>query len=102
MNQAIKSFIEPFPHKIAEISELLFSLSQEEQAIEANRRNKNVRQQYERRAESLRRQLLAQADYSLMYNYMEATGIADKNAFRTTWQQNLSPVENINTIKYNT
>jgi len=100
MNQTIKSFIEPFPHKIAEISELLSSLSQEEQAIKANRRNRDVRQQHERQAENLRRKLLAQADYSLLYNYMEATGVADKNAFRTTWQQNLQPVENIDWLEF--
>jgi CRISPR-associated protein Cmr2 len=100
VNQTIKSFIEPFPHKIAEIGDLLSSVSQEEQAIEANRRNRGVRQQHERQAENLRRQLLAQADYSLVYNYMEATGIAGKNAFRTTWQQNLSPVENTDWLEF--
>lgn len=94
MNQIIKSFIEPFPHKIAEIDELLSRLSQEEQAIEANQKNKEVRQQHEGQAKKLRNQLLDQADCSLVYNYMEATKIADKNAFRTTWQQNLPPVKN--------
>lgn len=87
MNQTIKSFIEPFPHKIAEIGDLLSSLSQKEQ-------------QHEHQAENLRQKLLAQADCSLVYNYMEATGIADKNAFRATWQQNLSPVENTDWLEF--
>lgn len=94
MSQTNQPIIEPFPHKIAEIGELLSNLGQEEQAIEANRRNKDVRQQHERQAESLRQDLLKQADASLVYNYLEATGIADKNAFRTTWQKNLPPVPN--------
>lgn len=94
MNQANKQIIEPFPHKIAEISQLLSDLSQQEQSIESNRRNREARQQHERQAENLRQQLLAQADYSLVYNYMEATSIADKNAFRTTWQQNFPSDEN--------
>jgi CRISPR-associated protein Cmr2 len=94
MNQANKLIIEPFPQKIAEISELLSRLSQEEQYIEANRRNRNVRRQHKRQAENLRQQLLAQADYSLVYNYLEATSLADKDAFRTTWQNNLPPIEN--------
>lgn len=94
MNQPDKSIIEPFPRQIAEISELLSNLRQQEQAIEANRQNRAVRQQHERQAESLRRQLLEQADSSLVYNYLEATGIANKNIFRTKWQQNLPPVPN--------
>lgn len=94
MNQPDKSIIEPFPRQIAEISELLSNLQQQEQAIKANRQNKGVRQQHERQTESLRRQLLEQADSSLVYNYLEATGIADKNVFRTKWQQNLPAVPN--------
>ena len=31
---------------------------------------------------------------------MEATGIADKNAFRTTWQQNLPSVENTDWLEF--
>ncbi|ACD90010.1 protein of unknown function DUF324 [Chlorobium limicola DSM 245] len=85
MNQTFKSFVEPFPHTISEISELLSNLSQAEQAIKVNKRNKEVRQQYENQAKDLHRQLLTHKDCSLIYNYMEATGIADKDTFRSTW-----------------
>ncbi|NTV46400.1 MAG: hypothetical protein HGB11_07755 [Chlorobiales bacterium] len=85
MNQTFKSFTEPFPQKISEINGLVFSLSQAEQEIEANKKNKEVRQQYECKAKDLRQQLLAHKDCSLVYNYMEATGIADKDAFRSAW-----------------
>lgn len=85
MNRTLKSFIEPFPHKISEITELLSNLSQAEQAIEVNKKNKEVRKQYESEAKELLRQLLAHKDFSLIYNYMEATGIADKDAFRGAW-----------------
>jgi CRISPR-associated protein Cmr2 len=94
MNQHDKSIIEPFPRQIAEISTLLSNLQQQEQAIEASRRNRDARQQHESQAESLRRQLLTKADFSLIYHYLEATSIADKNAFRTAWQQNLPYVSN--------
>lgn len=88
MNQSTKSIIETFPRQIAEISELLSQLQQQEQA---SRQNRDQRQQYERQAENLRRQLLEQADFSLVYNYLEATNIAYKNLLRATWQKNLPP-----------
>jgi len=84
--------MEPFPRKIAEVSELLSRLCQAEKDIETNRRDTVLRKQYEQQALVLRHQLLKQANYSLVYNYMEATKIADKNAFRAVWQQNLPPV----------
>lgn len=93
MNQTFKSFIEPFPHKISEINELLSSLSQAEQAIEINKNNKKVRRQYEDQTKYLHRKLLAHKDCSLMYNYMEATGIADKDAFRSAWAKERQKVD---------
>jgi len=86
--------IEYFPRKISEISGLLSDISQKEK-LNKEKLNKETRKQYKREADDLRQQLLKQVDYySLTYNYMEATNIADKNAFRTKWQQNLPPLPN--------
>jgi CRISPR-associated protein Cmr2 len=100
VSQKKKSTFEPFPQKIEEISELLSRLGREERAIQTDRWNKDVRQQHERQAEQVRQQLLAQADYSLVYNYLEATGIADKNLFRTAWQRNPRPVGNTSWLPF--
>ncbi len=56
----------------------------------------------EEEAKRQRKQLLKQAEPSLIYHYLAATGTADKDAFRAAWQTNpisVSPQEWLDLLK---
>jgi len=74
---------------LGKVSTLIEQLAEQERLVKKAKRewNKNGRKRAEREVQSLRSDLLGQADASLVYLYLKATNTASDVDFRSVWQK---------------